>query len=328
MEPILSKQEIADLLSTLQQREPKPAANSVSIGLADASRSEDIDLFQFHTGRHEPDKIPNFDIILELFKEYYSSALSQFLQCSVDVTGSVIEYQRFNTYLVLESHPGAIGVIKAEPLKYGGLITFSPRLSFSLIEFMLGGSPQADSVQPDRAATKIELAILKSLMVHGCNALQQALLPIVQTQTDLIKTTHDRRLISLVNPDAELIVCTFQVATEHISESMQLVFPSQAFTPYREAFENLLHLDHFETSGWFEPVSSNIKSMACTVMAQADTIDMTIKDLLDLDTGDILMFRRDPEAHLDLLVEGQAKFSGYQELRNRKRHFHITAVTE
>lgn len=328
MEPILSKQEIADLLSTLQEREPATESNFVSPGIPDTSVHHDIDIFHLYQDRIEPDRVPNFDIIAELFCEDYAARLSRCLQCSVDIMSISVDYQQFKTYLISEPNPGAIGVIKADPLQYGGLITFSPVLSFSLLELMLGGFPQAGSDHPDRAATKIELSILESLLVRGCEALQQALNPVVQIKAGLLKTTHDRRLVSLVNPDAELVICTFQIRTEQITESMQLVFPTQTFAPYQEPFENLLHLDNPDANNWFDPVSTTIESMPCNVTAQADIIDMTIKDLIALESGDVLLLNRHPAERLDLLVEGNIKFSGYQEIHNRKRYIHITGSTE
>ena len=328
MEPILSKQEIADLLSTLQQREPVAELSFGSTGLTDSFVHDDIDIFHLYQARVEPDRIPNFEIITELFSECYAASLSHCLQDSVTVTSVSVEYLQFSTYLVSEPHPGAIGVIKAEPLKYCGLITFSPDLAFSLLERMLGGNPRPDSIHPDRTTTKIELSVLMSLMTRGCEAFQQALGPIVQIKADLLKTTHDRRLVSLVNPDEELIVCTFQMQTENLSESMQLVFPAQTFAPYRETFETLLDLDNFDTDGWYTPVSNTVESMPCNVMAQADIIDMTIKDLIALETGDVLLLNRHPAERNDLLIEGKKKFSGYQEIRNRKRYVHITGSIE
>jgi flagellar motor switch protein FliM len=324
VEPILSKQEIADLLSTLQHRSPGAASGARISFEADASAYSEIDLFELHSSRYEPEKIPNFDIILELFGEYYSGTLTRFLPCSIEVTPTGIEYQRFNTYLVLESHPAAIGLIKTEPLKYGGLVTFSPQLAFTLLELMLGGVPDPDVQQPDRSATRIELSVLQALMERACSALQQALAPVVQIGAELVKMAHDRRLVSLVNADAELVVCTLHVHADQMSGSMQLVFPTRSFTPYREAFENLLHMDDFDAGGWFQPLSAAIDALPCTVMAETAAIDMTIRDLIDLKTGDVLMLPCKPGARIRLLVEGKQKFSGYQNIHNRKRYIHIT----
>lgn len=327
VEPILSKQEIADLLSSLHHHTPSTDSDRGQSSFADSFDHDDINLFHLYAGPGEPDTIPNFDLIMDLFGEYFTAALSQSLQCNIKITETSVTYQRFNTYLISEPNPGAIGVIKAAPLNYGGLITFSPHLVFTLIEMLLGGSPKPDSLQPDRTATKIELAILESLLTHGCKAFQQAIIPVVQIKAELVKTTHDRRLVSLVNPDAELVVSTFQIQSEHFSESMQLVFPTQTFLPFKESFENLLAIEDFDAHSWLDPVSASLESMACTVMAQVDVIDMTIRDLIALKTGDLLPMNWNPKGSLDLLVEGKKKFSGIQILRDRKRHIRISDIS-
>lgn len=327
MEPILSKQEIADLLSTLQHQ-PQAGGAAVDSGrFTDSSMYDEVNLFHRYGDRREPDALPNFELIMDLFGEYYSTALSRDLQCRIEVVAVSVTYQRFSTYIASDPPSGAIGVMKAAPLKYRGLVTFNSYLAFSLIELMLGGSPGSESQQPDRMATKIELSILESVMQSACHAFQQALMPVVPISAELVKTVHDRRLVSLYGQDTELLVCTLQVQAEHFSDSMQLVYPINTFSPYLESLENLLEIDGQENNSWLDPISATIGSTTCEVMAQADLIDMTIRDLIALQAGDLLTLNRNPLGSVDLLVEGKKKFSGLQFLQDHKRHIRITDIS-
>lgn len=322
MEPILSKQEISDLLSTLQQQSPFGGGSTGNS--REPATYDEINLFQLTARRTAPETIPNFDLIMDLFGEYYGAALSALLQCRITITESRVTYQKFNTYLVSEPTPAALGVMSTDPLQFGGMIAFNTELAFTLLEFLLGGSPRPETPQPNRTATRLELSLLESLMINACDAFSQAILPIVQINADLVKTSHDRRLVSLVGPDTDVAVCTLTVESDHISDTMDMVFPVPSFTPYKELFENLLKMDTFDNRSWLEPVSASLRSTPCTVMAQTDVIDMTIRELIELKEGDILTLNHPPTARLDLLVEGKKKFSGLAMQRDRKRYVRIT----
>ncbi len=181
---------------------------------------------------------------------------------------------------------------------------------------------------PDRKNTKIELGVLTSSMNFMCSDLDRAFKPITRINTKLVKTTNDPRLISFTNPDTDLIIYSFEVRIDQISGIMELVFPIEAFDPYRQSLMNLLHLDDLEGKGWSEIITENLGSMPVTVMAQTGLLDLTVKQLIELKVGDIVPIDHDPNTNLNVLVEGIMKFSGTPGQHDHRRSVRITKTLQ
>ena len=96
MDPILKKSEISDLLRAI--REGKVSLdldeNEQDVFLACSS----INLFQLARPDREQFRIPNFDIILDVFCRSYATSLTNQLQRSFSITRTALdtfEFQKF-----------------------------------------------------------------------------------------------------------------------------------------------------------------------------------------------------------------------------------------
>ena len=109
-----------------------------------------VNLFQLARPDKEQFRIPNFDIILDTFCRYYATSLTNQLQRTFSVTRVSLETFEFQKFMADKSKPGSIGILDLPPLKQGALIIFDPKLSFSMLEIMLGASSDIESLELDR----------------------------------------------------------------------------------------------------------------------------------------------------------------------------------
>lgn len=318
MEPILNKAEISDLLKALRE-------GRVSLELDDGDQEEflqctPVNLFQLARPDSEQFRIPNLDVIVDQFCRSYATSLTNQLQRTFSITRTSLDSTEFQQFLADKHQPGAIGILDMPPLKYGALIIFDPKLSFSLIEIMLGASVELDPLQLDRMLTTIELNILKTLMVDACSDINKAFAQIIELQTGLIKLENNARLVSIVEPEAEVIVATLQVKVGGYSGEVQLVFPFATLEPLRELLKELLNITTTRTqSNWHTILCEEIENVPATVTALSGTLTMTVKELLAMEEGDILPLDYDPQRPLQVLVEEQMKFQAIAGTHNGRK---------
>jgi len=94
MEPILSKEEISDLLQAIRQGKVSLDGETS----ADTLPCEDINLFQLPRPAADKLKVPNFDIIVDSFARNYAVSLSNQLQRTISITRvklQTLEFQNF-----------------------------------------------------------------------------------------------------------------------------------------------------------------------------------------------------------------------------------------
>jgi flagellar motor switch protein FliM len=327
VEPILSKQEIADLLTAIKQ-------GKVSIDLEKSDvdfhvkESKPLNLFQISTLHDEQVRIPNFDIILDAFCQNYSISLTNQLQRTFTITKTGIDSFQFQEFLLSNKDIGAIGVLNLAPLKYGALLMIDQQLSFSMIEIMLGASTDLGALKLNRKLTTIELSVLKTVMNNACSDLDRSFKPLLELKSTLLKVENNSRLVSITDPDAEILVSRFSVAIGDITGEIKLVFPIATLEPLREQLKELLNVNKSKQGLWTEIITEELFDISTTIIAQSGTISLTINQLLALKEGEIIDLDYDPNAPLKVLVEDKLKFFAIPGLLNGKKAISLTGVYE
>jgi flagellar motor switch protein FliM len=324
MESILKKAEITNLLNAIRE-------GKVSLDLDENEQNaflacSPINLFHLARPEREQFRIPNFDIILDIFCRSYSTSLTNQLQRTFSITRTALETVEFQKFMADKHQPGGIGILDMPPLKYGALIIINPKLSFSLIEIMLGASTDMESPQPDRHLTTIELNILKTVLNEAYTDLNKAFSQLLELQTTLIKLENTARLVSIVEPEAEVIVGTLFVKVGEYSGEINLVFPYATLEPLRDLLKELLNISTTTRGTWQDVLENQVQDIPSIVTAQSGTITLSVNQVLNMEVGDILDLNYDPNAPLKVLVDDKVKFSAIPGTHNGKKAISLTGV--
>ena len=328
MEPILTKQEIAELLSAIKQ-------GKVSIELDAGDRAafekeaKPLNLFQISAINEEQLRVPNFDIILDAFCQNYSISLTNQLQRTFSISKTSIDTFRFQEFLMQNKDVGAIGVLNLAPLKYGALIMIDQNMAFSLVEIMLGGGAnEPGSVKLSRKLTTIELSVLKNIIGSACSDLDRAFKPLLETTTSLYKIENNSRMVSITDPDSEILVSTLTVNIGEASGVFKLVFPLATLEPLRDQLKELLNVNKSKHGLWTDILTEELHDLPMTLVAQSGIVTLTINEFLQLQEGSIIDLDYDPNTPLRVLVEDKLKFFAIPGVLSGKKAISLTGVYE
>jgi flagellar motor switch protein FliM len=326
MEPILSKQEIADLLQTLQHEGAAVSKKGPDEITGIGADHPEIDLFALPAGTLQPMEIPNFDLIIERFRVVFSRSLSRHLQRTVSMTTIENQTVPFSDYLVVKEQRRIIGMLGLKPMNSSLLLSFDAYLWFLLLEILLGGVNSPGMNVPDRSPTRLELSLLTSMMETACKSLDQTFLPLLQINSSVIETASESRAHSFASPTSVMIVYRFQVQVDEESGILELVTPIEPLLPYKSSLAKLTQLNSIEGRNWPNVIKNNLDTMPITIMAQSCVIDLSIQQLIDLKVGDVIPIDQEPDGSVKILVEGIPKFSGFQGSENHKKSVKITDI--
>ncbi len=325
MEPILNKEEIAELLAAIKSGQlPAETDNGAAIN----ANVSPLNLFQMAETTEGQSRTPNLDIILDDFAQNFAITLTNQLQRSFTLTRTEIKILSFQDYLLSQKDAGAIGVLNLEPLKNGALLVFDGELSFNLLEIMLGASTEMETLQPDRKPTKIELNVLKSSIATACKDIDKSLKQVVDINSSLVKVESNSRLVSIAEAEAEVEVGRFTVTVGEVTGVCDLVFPTATLDPVKEQLRDLLTIKTVKQSGWHDILLSEIQEMSTTVIAQSGTITLPVRKVMNFKVGDIIGIDYDPNSPLRVLVEDSPKFFAIPGTINGKKAIHLTDVSD
>ena len=305
MERILSKNEIAELLTAVRAGDIAVDGEfSTSGGAAKANK---LDLVFSHSTRKC--KFDNLDIVLDSFARNYGVSLTNCLQHSTLVKREAIEAYEFEGFLQRFKSNEAIGIIQLNPLRWGGLLIFNDALSFYLVEKLLGGNADAQQTLPDRPLTAIERSILKRSFNDACLDLEKAFLPLEQLDCSLVKIESNPRLVNIVSPETQVVVCKFTVKIRNLTGEIRLAIPLPSLEPLRAKMRDQMGpLNKTSDSSWRKQIEGVLPDMEMDITAQLAEIALPVRDILNFQVGDIIDLGRDPSGPLLVRVEDKPKF--------------------
>ena len=321
MERILSKEEISELLSAVRE-----GALDVELEVEEADFSvkpRKVSNFSLVQSRTQSGiRLPNFDILLDSFARNLAFSISSRVQRTVTVARDLMQEVEFGTLVEECMNHELFGVIGIEPLKKNALLIFDSNLAFSQIEIILGGSADLHTDPPKRSLTAIELNLSRDIFSDTCTELNKAFSPIEQLNSSLIHVETNPRLVNIVSSDTDMMVATFKVKIEEIEGNLRLAITYSSLDPIREKLKTELGMAG-PTGQWRDYMAEQVAEMEVVVAAELARVKLNVREILDLRAGDIIELGCSPESTVQLLVEGQPKFSAFAGLRDNKKAVRI-----
>jgi len=330
VEKILSKEEIADLLSAVKHGEIQidqefdsdgsPVASQP--GAAKTVSAQECNLFRAEGP--EGWKLANFDLVLDSFAHNYAMSLSSRFQRAVSIKLDAMESMSFEALLQRLSGRGAIGILQIEPLSGGGLAIFDEHLSFSLVEIVLRGSSEKEITTPDRPMSAIELNVIRDVIASACPEINKGFQQMEEVEATLVKVVSNLRLLNFVLPDAGVVASRFRVTIDNLEGDVILVFPHTSLEPLqRKQHEKALPVSEMQNTKWRNVVCEELDNMEVEIEALLSNLSLRVRDILNFQVGDVVELDCNPDTPLKVMVEGRPKFYGMAGVQGSKKAIRI-----
>ncbi|KIH77559.1 flagellar motor switch protein FliM [Geoalkalibacter ferrihydriticus] len=324
MERILTKEEIAELLSAVNEGEIDTEEFGGEIDLPERGEPSRLDLLRLQdSGRW---RFQNIDILLDGFARNYGMSLTNRLQSSVSVKRNDLETVEFETFLNNLPKNGLIGILRLDPLKAGGLLILDDQLSFSLLELMLGGTTRNKFTIFERAMTAIEINVIKGIIADACPDLKKAFAPLENLDCSLVKVETNPRLVTIVPPDSAMLVTRLTVRVDNLQGKLTLAIPHATLDPLREKLKEsaLGSGGGRRESLWSRRLQEEMGETEVTLAASLGKVTLSVRDILNFQVGDIIDLGCEPHSPLQIHVEERPKFAGLPGVKNGKKAVRIT----
>ena len=326
MEKILSKEEIADLLSAVRHGDVDiesigSESGPVLKGTA-SSPAETCNLFQ----ANGPDgwKLKDYDLILDSFARNYALSLSTRFQRAAHINLEAMESMTFEALLQRLSGRGAIGVLQLEPLTGGALLVFDEQLSFSLVEMVLGGTSDSQPLVPSRGMSAIELNVIRDVISSGCPELNKGFSQLQKIESSLVEVVSNLRLLNFVSPETGIVAARFKVAIDSLEGDITLVIPHSALEPLQKKHQiKAVPISATQNSKWQAMVCKELDHMDVEIEAILATLSLRVRDILNFQVGDVIDLGCKPDAPLKVMIEKRPKFLGMAGVQGGKKAIRI-----
>lgn len=273
-------------------------------------------------------RMPVLEIVNDRFARLCTNALANAMRKRVDLNPISIDMSKFGDFMRSLPVPTSINIFKMDPLRGNALLVVDSRLVFALVENFFGGAGSQPKVE-GRDFTPIEQAIVDRVVKIALQNMEDAWRPVHEVHIELIRSEINPQFAAIVPPSDVVIVVTFEVELENAIGSLICCLPYATLEPIRSKLHASFQSERLEVDhAWIARFKERLLETPVEMVIELGRTQITGRQLLNLELGDILLLDTDTEELLEAEIEGVKKFHGIPGMVKGNRAFQVVREEE
>ncbi|MBZ5698053.1 MAG: FliM/FliN family flagellar motor switch protein [Acidobacteriia bacterium] len=303
MEKILSQDEIDALFRATQQGQiPKGAAKA---------EQRDIKKFDLRVvGQISMDQMSALSTLHEIFARNITNSLGAYLRVGFDVNLVSVEQLSYSEVLSRLPDLTYICSIRVRPLEALALLQMDLPLAFPVMDLVLGG-PGNGSVEL-RDLTEIEEQILESVVRILMRELQTCWAPVVEVEFGFDQQLHNSQAMAMMPPTERTLALSFEIKMPEAHGMLNVTLPAVASNAlFRKLTAQSSYYKHASSSAHLSQLRTQMLDGEFLVDLRLPPVPVRVRDLTELQPGQVLPLRLPVDQPVNLLVAGKEMFLAY-----------------
>ena len=254
---------------------------------------------------------------LDLLHETYALELATALQRETKQEAVFLPQRpdvlNFSEVYASLASPCAVVTVEVSGLACTGLLIVEPSLLLHFVDLLMGGPGglvDAAQLLTARSFTNTERHLIRRLVGFVDSALREAWREISPIGVRMLRAEVDPRHAALFMPSDRVAELRLDVEWGEVVGDLRVVLPMAALRPFeRDLSRTAVAPPNPTASAWQGEMRAAIQRVEVDLVAVLGDATMTLRDLLELQPGDLVRLDRDPDGHLDLHVQDVAKLA-------------------
>ncbi len=310
MPEVLSQSEIDNLLAGMGKAsaEAVPEADN-----GDKQERRDVQGFDFRRpNRVSKNQLRIFQAVHETFAEMFGFYLASKLQSQVSIAVSSVDQLFYSEYQLSIGSPTCLYVFDMENAEGRGVLELSPMLVFAIVERLLGGGA-TEPARKLRAVTEIEKALIKATVEKALQDLQGAWKSVSNLKFVMKRFESEADFLQIAPASEIVLVVSFDVQIAGTGYLMNLCFPTFSLEDIIQSLSvqhvaPMGHGDRAQKARSTTAVVKNISTTELPVSVELGKTFITIKDLMELQTGDVIVLDSRKNSLHPVKIASKTKF--------------------
>jgi flagellar motor switch protein FliM len=260
--------------------------------------------------RVSKDQMRAIETLHESFARNFGASVSGFLRTIVEVKVAMCDQMTYSEFIVSLPNPTSFNLLTAAPLEGNICLEISPLIVYPIIDRLLGGTNQELFI-PQRPLTMIEQRLINKVTQRAIDALREAWAGIKALDIQLQDSESNPHLVQIVPPNEVVVVIGFELKMAARAGTMNLCIPYNVIEPI---------MGSLSAQSWFSSgrgkgspelstrITRRLSRAPLDVTALLARTTITLRDLVRLQVGDVLLTETPSTQPATLCVDGREKF--------------------
>lgn len=292
-------------------------------------RSKGVIPFDFR----RPDRISKTQLraihqLNDSFARTLGASLSAWLRTYAVVNLVSVEQLSYVEFLECVSSPTCLVSLGMKPFDGNAILEINSALTFPLIEILLGGNGKIP-FNAQREMTEIEQAVLDGFFEVVLRDLGEAWKPVTRLDFAIERIEAEPHMLQVMAPTEAVVAVAIEIRIGEAVGMMNIAMPSLNVRMMRQRFDQQWQVRKpLSTASDQARVMNLITQSELPGEAVLTGPQLRLRDLIDLDEGDVLGLEYPVAQALDLLVSGRKKFRGKIVNSSNRAAFRVTELCE
>jgi flagellar motor switch protein FliM len=280
-----------------------------------------------------PDRIPKSQIraihlLHDNFVRSLVSSLSAYLRTYLVVNLVSVEQLSYLEFLEGLPSPTCMVSLGLKPYEGYAVLEMNPSLVFPMIEILLGGTGKT-STSIRREITEIEQNLLEGIFRIVLHDLKEAWRSVATIDFSIETLETEPQFLQILAPNEAVVCIGIEVRVGETIGMMNFAIPSINIKMMRQKFDQQWFVRRAESTGVEQVRILKLIGSACLeAEAQLRGPKLLMRDLIEIQTGDVLALDFPLDRKLTVLLNGKPKFQGSLVTTARKRGIAIETLYE
>lgn len=323
MADILSQEEIDALLDVVEDE----GDNALEVEEEEVFSQKQITLYDFkRPNRVSKEQLRAFRGIHDKMARSLSSQISAIMRSIVEIQLHSVDQMTYGEFLMSLPNPTSFNVFSMKPLEGSGVLEINPSIAFPMLDRLLGG--KGEPFESNREFSDIELSLFETVLRVMMSTLKEAWGPVTDVYPSVESKESSPNVVQIVAQNEIVVMVVMEIIIGHSSGMMNICYPVIALEPVlpKLASRDLMLNETSSKKSRNQELQVLIGGAGVTVEANLGAAELTLREVLDLTSGDIIRLNSSADDIVSLSVDGKERFKGEIGLRRFRKSIKVSEI--
>jgi flagellar motor switch protein FliM len=327
-DPTISPEEIDALMQAVQSGPADPLSDARTKGERRAGKG--IKSYDFaNPDKFSKEQLRALEMLYANCARATATQLASLLRTPVEVECRSIAEASYRDFFDAMSEHTSVALVRIEPLVGRAMLEFDPGISLAMVDRLLGGPGR--KLEVERELTEIEKGLMERVLERVMKSFVEAWSAVVPLKPELEMIVGSSLISQISMSEDRMILADFPIRFGTVSGRLQFGIPTTTLDPV---------LSKLNAQQWFastaparsvsdeEAIRQSLDRMNVELKVELGRAEVSMKDLLELQVGDLICLDRRAGSDMDLRVGTELKFRGQPGRVGRHLGFQVTQVVK
>ena len=238
------------------------------------------------------------------------SSLSAYLRSYLIINLVSVEQLSYSEFLECLPSPTCLASLGLKPYDGNAVLELNSSLIFPILEILLGGDGKLQ-FSAKREITEIEQVLLDGLLRLILRDLREAWTFVTPIDFTIENIETEPQFLQILAPTEAVVAVAIEIRIGDSIGMMNIAMPSIIIKMMRQKFDQQWTL---RKSASTDQEQSRVLTLLRTAQLPSEVLlvgpQLLLRDLMNLEEGDVLSFEYPTARPLDLMLNGQKKYRG------------------